>query len=145
VVERHGKNGNIGCGFSSGFNLKSGAFGQSIGHDSHNVIVTGTNHRDMALCANVIREIKGGIVLVQDGQVLDNLPLPYAGLLSTQTVEEVDMNLERLHEIIEDMGCTLPAPFITHSFIALPVIPEVRLTDMGLFDVGQFELISAVL
>ena len=144
VIERHGKNGNIGSGFLQGFNLRSGAFGQSIGHDSHNVIVTGTNHSDMALCANAIREIKGGIVLVQDGHVLDSLPLPFAGLLSTRTVEEVDENLERLHEIIKDMGCTLPAPFITHSFIALPVIPEIRLTDMGLFDVKRFELISVV-
>ncbi|MBE0524782.1 MAG: adenine deaminase [Methanosarcinales archaeon] len=144
VVERHGKNGNIGLGFSSGFNLKSGAFGQSIGHDSHNVIVTGTNHRDMALCANVISEIKGGIVLVEDGQVLDSLPLPFAGLLSTRTVEEVDKNLERLHEKIKEMRCTLSAPFITHSFITLPVIPEIRLTDMGLFDVKRFELISVV-
>ncbi|MCL7413351.1 MAG: amidohydrolase family protein, partial [ANME-2 cluster archaeon] len=144
VIERHGKNGNIGLGFVRGFGLRSGAFAQSIGHDSHNVIVTGTNLTDMALAANAIREMKGGIVLVQDGQVLDRLPLPFAGLLSVQPVEEVAMKLEELHGTIRDMGCTLPAPFITHSFIALPVIPELRLTDNGLFDVERFEIVENV-
>jgi adenine deaminase len=144
VIERHGKNGNIGQGFVRGFNLKSGAFGQSIGHDSHNVLVTGTNHRDMAACANALRKMKGGVVLVHDGEVLESLPLPFAGLLSVRPVEEVAEMLEHLHELIKDMGCTLPAPFITHSFIALPVIPEIRLTDMGLFDVEKFELIDVV-
>jgi adenine deaminase len=144
VIERHGKNGNIGLGFVSGFGLKSGAFAQSIGHDSHNVIVTGTDHADMALAANAIREMRGGIVLVKDGEVLDSLSLPFAGLLSPDTVEEVAMELDRLHGTIKEMGCTLPAPFITHSFIALPVIPKLRLTDMGLFDVERFEMIGVI-
>ncbi|WP_406662418.1 adenine deaminase [Methanolobus sp. ZRKC3] len=141
VIERHGKNGNIGRGFITGLNLKSGALGQSIAHDSHNVIVTGTNYSDMALCANTIRKMNGGIVLVQDNEVLDSLPLPFAGLLSMWPIEKVNNKLENMHETIRDMGCTLPAPFITHSFIALPVIPDIRLTDMGLFDVKKFELI----
>ena len=144
VIERHGKNGNIGLGYVRGFGLRSGAFAQSIGHDSHNVVVTGTNHTDMALAANTIREMKGGIVLVQNGQVLDSLPLPFAGLLSVRPVEEVALKFEELHKTIKDMGCRLPAPFITHSFIALPVIPELRLTDRGLFDVGQYELIDVL-
>ncbi|MCL7415125.1 MAG: adenine deaminase [ANME-2 cluster archaeon] len=144
VIERHGKNGNIGLGFVRGFGLRSGAFAQSIGHDSHNVVVTGTNHADMALAANTIHEMKGGIVLVQDGQVLDSLMLPFAGFLSVRPVEEVANKLERLHSVIWDMGCTLPSPFITHSFIPLPVIPELRLTDMGLFDVERFEIIGVV-
>ena len=144
VIERHGKNGNIGLGFVRGFGLKSGAFAQSIGHDSHNVVVTGTDHADMALAANIIKEIKGGIVLVQDGDVLDSLSLPFAGLLSPDPVEEVALKLEGLHRRIKEMGCTLPAPFITHSFIALPVIPKLRLTDMGLFDVEKFEMINVV-
>ncbi len=144
VIERHGKNGNIGLGFVSGFGLKSGAFAQSIGHDSHNVVVTGTDHADMALAANAIKEMKGGIVLVQEEEVLDSLPLPFAGLLSPDPVEEVALKLEGLHGTIREMGCTLPAPFITHSFIALPVIPEMRLTDMGLFDVEKFEMIDVV-
>lgn len=145
VIERHGKNGNIGLGFVSGFGLKSGAFAQSIGHDSHNVVVTGTDHADMALAANIIKEMKGGIVLVQDGEVLDSLSLPFAGLLSLESVEEVALDLEGLHGTIREMGCTLPAPFITHSFIALPVIPKLRLTDMGLFDVERFEMINVAI
>jgi len=145
VIERHGKNGNIGLGFVSGFDLKSGAFAQSIGHDSHNVVVTGTDHADMALAANAIKKRKGGIVLVQDGEVLDSLSLPFAGLLSPDPVEEVALELDGLHGTIKEMGCTLPAPFITHSFIALPVIPKLRLTDMGLFDVERFEIIEVII
>jgi len=145
VIERHGKNGNIGLGFVSGFDLKSGAFAQSIGHDSHNVVVTGTDHADMALAANAIKKMKGGIVLVQDGKVLDRLSLPFAGLLSPDPVEEVALELDGLHGTIKEMGCTLPAPFITHSFIALPVIPKLRLTDMGLFDVEIFEIIEVII
>jgi adenine deaminase len=145
VIERHGKNGNIGLGFVRGFGLKSGAFAQSIGHDSHNVVVTGTDHADMALAANVIKEMKGGIVLVQDGEVLDSLSLPFAGLLSLESVEDVALELEGLHGTIKEMGCTLPAPFVTHSFIALPVIPKLRLTDMGLFDVERFEMINVAI
>ena len=144
VIERHGKNGNIGLGFVSGFGLKSGAFAQSIGHDSHNVVVTGTDHADMALAANAIKEMKGGIVLVKDGEVLDSLSLPFAGLLSPDPVEVVALELDGLHGTIKEMGCTLPAPFITHSFIALPVIPKLRLTDMGLFDVERFEMIGVI-
>ena len=145
VIERHGKNGNIGLGFVNGFGLKSGAFAQSIGHDSHNVVVTGTDHADMALAANAIKEMKGGIVLVQDGEVLDSLSLPFAGLLSPDPVEDVALELDRLHGRIKEMGCTLPAPFITHSFIALPVIPKLRLTDMGLFDVERFGMIEVII
>jgi len=145
VIERHGKNGNIGLGFINGFGLKSGAFAQSIGHDSHNVVVTGTDHADMALAANTIKEGKGGIVLVKDSEVLDSLSLPFAGLLSPDPVEDVALGLDRLHGRIKEMGCTLPAPFITHSFIALPVIPKLRLTDMGLFDVERFEMIEVII
>jgi len=145
VIDRHGKNGNIGLGFINGFGLKSGAFAQSIGHDSHNVVVTGTDHANMALAANTIKEMKGGIVLVKDSEVLDSLSLPFAGLLSPDPVEDVAMELDRLHGRIKEMGCTLPAPFITHSFIALPVIPKLRLTDMGLFDVERFEMIEVII
>lgn len=142
VIERHGKNGNIGLGFVRGFKLKAGAFAQSIAHDSHNVIVIGADHADMAFAANTLRMMKGGIVLVKEGKILGSLPLPFAGLLSVRPVEEVDVKLRGLHKILKDLGCTLPAPFITNSFVALPVIPEIRLTDMGLFDVKRFDLID---
>ncbi|WP_167879485.1 adenine deaminase [Methanococcoides sp. NM1] len=144
VIERHGKAGNIGLGFIKGIGIRNGAIGQSIGHDSHNVVVTGDNHSDMALCANNIREMNGGICVVNDGKVVDRLELPFAGLLSTLPVEEVEKRLNDLHIAVKSIGCTLPAPFITHSFIALPVIPSLRLTDMGLFDVDNFSLVSPI-
>ncbi|NYT18832.1 MAG: adenine deaminase [Methanosarcinales archaeon] len=144
VIERHGKNGNIGRGFIKGIGIRNGAIGQSIGHDSHNVVVTGDNHSDMALCANTIREMNGGICVVSDGKVVDKLELPFAGLLSTLPVEEVEKRLDDLHMAVKSIGCSLPAPFITHSFIALPVIPSLRLTDMGLFDVNIFSLVSPI-
>ncbi|WP_440951624.1 adenine deaminase [Methanococcoides sp. FTZ1] len=144
VIERHGKNGNIGLGFIRGIGIKNGAIGQSIGHDSHNVVVTGDNHSDMALCANTIREMNGGICVVSDGRVVAKLELPFAGLLSTLPVEDVEKRLNELHTAVKSIGCDLPAPFITHSFIALPVIPSLRLTDMGLFDVESFSLVSPI-
>ncbi|AKB85434.1 adenine deaminase [Methanococcoides methylutens] len=144
VIERHGRSGNIGLGFIKGIGIKNGAIGQSIGHDSHNVVVTGDNHSDMALCANTIREMNGGICVVSDGKVAGKLELPFAGLLSTLPVEEVEKQLNELHSAVKSIGCDLPAPFITHSFIALPVIPSLRLTDMGLFDVEKFSLVSPI-
>ncbi|WP_135611349.1 adenine deaminase [Methanococcoides sp. AM1] len=144
VIERHGKTGNIGLGFIKGIGIRNGAIGQSIGHDSHNVVVTGDNHSDMALCANTIRDMNGGICVVNDGKVVDKLELPFAGLLSTLPVEEVEKRLNDLHMAVKSIGCSLPAPFITHSFIALPVIPSLRLTDMGLFDVDNFSLVSPI-
>ncbi len=143
VIERHGKNGNIGRGFVRGFNLKEGAVGQSIAHDSHNVIVVGTNFEDMALCANTIREIQGGIVLVKD-EVMDHLNLPFAGILSTKSVYDIDKKLKELHAAIGSMGCRLEAPFIQMSFLALPVIPSLKITDMGLVDVERGKIIEVL-
>jgi adenine deaminase len=144
VIERHGKNGNIGRGFVRGFNLKEGAVGQSIAHDSHNVIVVGTNFKDMALCANRIREMQGGIVLAKD-RVLGFLHLPFAGILSTQSAYAVDKKLKELHAAIRKIGCRLEAPFIQMSFLALPVIPSLKITDMGLVDVEKGEIIDALI
>jgi adenine deaminase len=143
VIERHGKNGNIGRGFVRGFNLKEGAVGQSIAHDSHNVVVVGTNFEDMALCANRIREMQGGIVLAKDKEI-DQLHLPFAGILSTQSAHDVEKKLKELHTAIRRMGCRLEAPFIQMSFLALPVIPSLKITDMGLVDVEKGEIIEAV-
>ncbi|NOQ48623.1 MAG: adenine deaminase [Methanococcoides sp.] len=144
VIERHGRNGNIGASFIKGMGIKNGAIGQSIGHDSHNIVVTGTDHSDMALCANTIRSMNGGICVVNNGKVVEKLELPFAGILSTLPATEVEKKLNDLHKAVKETGCTLPAPFITHSFIALPVIPSLRLTDMGLFDVEKFSLISPI-
>ncbi|MCX9012431.1 MAG: adenine deaminase [Candidatus Methanoperedens sp.] len=144
VIERHGKSGNIGRGFVRGFNLKEGAMGQSIAHDAHNVIVVGTNFGDMALCANRLRELQGGIVLAKD-RVLDYLHLPFAGILSTENAYAVDRKLKELYSIIKKMGCRLDVPFIQASFLALPVIPSLKITDMGLVDVDALRVIEPVI
>lgn len=142
VIERHGKTGNIGRGFVRGFDLKEGAVGQSIAHDSHNVIVVGTNFKDMALCANKIREMQGGIVLAKD-KVTDYLRLPFAGILSTENTRDADKKIRELHAAIRSMGCRLEAPFVQMSFLALPVIPALKITDMGLVDVERGKIVNA--
>lgn len=144
VIERHGKTGNIGRGFVRGLGLKEGAVGQSIAHDSHNVIVAGTNFEDMALCANKIKDMQGGIVLAKD-KVIAYLHLPFAGILSTESAYDVDNKSRDLHTAIKKMGCRLEAPFIQLSFLALPVIPSLKITDMGLVDVERERIVEAVL
>lgn len=144
VIERHGKSGNIGCGFVRGFSLKEGAIGQSVAHDSHNVVLIGTNFEDMALCANKIRELQGGIV-ISDGSVIDYLHLPFAGILSTESAYGVDKKLKELHSMVKKMGCKLDAPFIQMSFLSLPVIPSLKITDKGLVDVNKFKIIPVLI
>lgn len=144
VIERHGKSGNIGRGFVRGFNLKQGAIGQSMAHDSHNVILVGTDFEDMALCANKLRELQGGIVLAKD-RIIDYLHLPFAGILSTESAAGADKKLKELHRAVRKMGCRLDAPFIQMSFLALPVIPSLKITDMGLVDVEAFRVIESVI
>ncbi|MCZ7393477.1 MAG: adenine deaminase [Candidatus Methanoperedens sp.] len=143
VIERHGKSGNIGRGFVRGFGMEEGAIGQSIAHDSHNVILVGTNFEDMALCANKIRELQGGIVIAKD-RVINFLHLPFAGILSTESASEVDEKLKELHSMLKKMGCKLDAPFIQMSFLSLPVIPSLKITDKGLVDVEAFKIIPVL-
>lgn len=140
VVERHKATGNVGLGLVKGLGLTRGAMASSVAHDSHNLIVVGTNDRDMVACVDALRESGGGFVIVEDGQVLDHLPLPVAGLMSEAPIEEVAAAGQRLREAAKRLGVPLPAPFITLSFLALPVIPELKLTDKGLVDVVRFEL-----
>jgi len=144
VVERHGKRGSIGRGFISGLSLNGGAVGQSIAHDSHNVIVAGTDFSDMALCANTINKMHGGLVLARDGKILGSLALPFAGILSPLSVDEVAVQLASLEKIIKEMGCALRSPFSALSFLTLPVIPRYRLTDLGVVDVENSRLIEPV-
>ena len=141
VIERHGKSGNIGRGFIRGFSLKEGAIGQSVAHDSHNVILIGTNFEDMALCANKIKELQGGIVIAKE-RVIDYLSLPFAGILSIKSPYEVDTKLKELQITVKKMGCRLGAPFIQMSFLSLPVIPSLKITDKGLVDVDAFKIIE---
>jgi adenine deaminase len=142
VVERHQATGNIGLGLISGFGLKRGALASSIAHDSHNIVVVGTNDEDIFLAIREVERLKGGLVVVAGGQVLDSLAMPVAGLLSEEPLESVVARLERLEQTAVDLGVTLPSPFATLSFLALPVIPELRLTDLGLVDVNGFKLIE---
>jgi adenine deaminase len=146
-IERHAASGKIGLGLIEGFGLQSdGAFGSSVAHDSHNLIVLGTNPRDMLTCVRHLEASGGGFVVATEGRVLADLPLPVAGLMSTEDATAVRGQLERLHRAAEQLGCGLASPFAALSFLALPVIPELRVTPRGLFDVGkqQFVDMSAI-
>ena len=142
VVERYGKNGNIGITFVRGFGMKTGALASSISHDHHNIIVAGTNDEDMTMCVRSIEAMQGGFVIAAGGRVLNKLPLPIGGLLSEQPVGKIIQNLEEINRVYHDIGGSLPAPFMTLSFIGLPTVPELGLTDMGLVDVLKHALIS---
>ncbi len=143
VVERYGKNGNIGISFVKGFNLKRGALASSVAHDHHNIIVVGTNDEDMAACVRAIEELQGGLAIAADGEVLGVLALPLGGLMSKKPVGEVIEILEHITQISHELGGTLPAPFMTISFISLPTVPELGLTDKGLVSVRENALISS--
>lgn len=135
VVERHRATGNIGVGLVSGFGLKKGALASSIAHDSHNIVVVGTSDEDIMTAVKEVERLKGGLVAVAEGKVLASLALPVAGLLSDQPLEIVVSKLEKLEKTAAELGAKLGAPFATLSFLALPVIPEIRLTDRGLVEV----------
>ena len=142
VVERHKATGNIGLGLVTGFGLKRGALASSIAHDSHNIIAVGTSDEDIFTAIKEIERLQGGLVVAAGGKVLASLALPIAGLLSDEPLEVVVDKLEKLEKLANDLGTTLKSPFSTLSFLALPVIPELRLTDLGLVDVNEFRLIE---
>ncbi|MPM64713.1 Adenine deaminase [bioreactor metagenome] len=142
VVERYGKNGNVGVGFVKGFQLKNGALAFSTSHDHHNIVVVGTNDKDMAAAVNEVARLHGGLAATKDGNVIDSMSLPIGGLMSDRCAEDVMCELDRINRAVAGLGCTLPAPFMALSFISLPTVPELGLTDMGLVDVLQHKLIS---
>lgn len=142
VIERHGKNGNIATGFVRGFGLKSGAIASTVCHDHHNIAVVGADYADMALAANHLGQIEGGFVVVQDGQILAQLALPVAGLMSLEPFEVVRDALTDLRHAARRLGVTLEEPFLQLAFLALPVIPALKITDRGLVDVTRFEIIG---
>jgi len=142
VVERHHAAGHIGKAFVRGFGLKRGALASSVAHDSHNIVAVGANDADILLAVQEIVRLQGGLVIAVDGQVVDALPLPVAGLLADSPASTVATRLASLHKIASDLGSHLDAPFVTLSFLALPVIPEIRLTDLGLVDVNTFRLLG---
>jgi adenine deaminase len=142
VIERHHASGGIGLGLIRGFGLQRGALGSSVAHDSHNLIIVGTNDADMAAAARAIADMGGGFVAVADRKVLAQLALPIAGLMSNLPIGAVVAQLSSLQEASRSMGCQLENPFIALSFLALPVIPELKLTDRGLFDVLKFSFVN---
>lgn len=143
VFERHRGTGHVGLGFLGGYGLKEGAVATSIAHDSHNLIIAGTNDRDMALAGNVVRNNRGGLAITARGRVIGELPLPIAGLMSEESAETVDERLEALKEAAAQMGVSKDIdPFMTLAFTSLPVIPELRLNTYGLIDVMRQEVIE---
>ncbi|MEO5807776.1 adenine deaminase [Devosia sp.] len=142
VVERHGLNGNIGRSFVKGFGLKTGAIASSVGHDSHNITVIGANDADMAVAVNRLIELGGGFAVAQDGTITAELALPLAGLMSLEPFETVAHKLHHLRDAANALGCVLPEPFLQVAFLALPVIPHLKMTDRGLFDVDKFDFVD---
>lgn len=143
VVERHNASGNIGLGVLKGLGIKEGAIATTIAHDSHNLIIAGTNDNDMLFAANELEKIHGGIIIVKDGTVLASIPLEIGGLMTYRTYNEIEMDLKKLHTIMKTIAPNINFdPFLTLSFLSLPVIPDLKITDKGLFDVVNFKFID---
>ncbi len=142
VVERHGRNGNIGLGLVQGFGLRQGALASSVAHDSHNLIAVGVEDEDLLTAIEHVAAIGGGIAVAAGGVVRASLALPVAGLMSEERPDQVAAAMEHLLLHAKDLGCSARNPFAALSFLALPVVPEIRLTDGGLVDVGRGGFVS---
>lgn len=143
VIERHKSTGNIGLGIINGLKLESGAIATTIAHDSHNLIVTGVNDEDMLFAIDELKKINGGIIVVKDKKVLASISLEIGGLITSRKSYEVTKDLEALHLSIKEVAPRINFnPFLTLSFLSLPVIPDIKITDKGLFDVRKFEFIE---
>lgn len=142
VIERHHATGNIGKGFIKGIGLKSGAIASTVAHDSHNIMVIGTNDEDMFLAVQELLKSQGGKIAVENGKVLAKLPLPIAGLMSDRNFEEVKKDCVDLSASVKKLGSPLEDVFMVMGFLALPVIPELKITDKGLFDVNIFNFVN---
>ena len=138
VIERHRGSGRKGFGFVRGLGLRKGALASTVAHDSHNLIVVGVSDSDMVVAANTLRDLGGGLVVVSDGQVRAQLPLPVAGLMTAASLEQVVAGKQEVNRAALEVGATLEHPFMALSFLALPVIPKLKLTDQGLVDVESF-------
>ncbi|MBM7570635.1 adenine deaminase [Aquibacillus albus] len=141
-IDRHHQSGQVSLGFTQGFKLQKGAVASTVAHDSHNLLVMGTNEEDMAFAANTLAASGGGMVVVESGKVLAHVPMPIAGLMSDQPLETVVKQVKQLEAAWKELGCPIHAPFMTFSLIALPVIPEIRITNRGIADVTTFQLMD---
>lgn len=144
VVERHHGTGTMGLGFVQGFQLKEGAVASTVAHDSHNLLIVGTNDADMAFAGNKLAEVGGGMVVVRDGEVLALLPLPIAGIMSDRPLAEVAAAVAEVDKAWKTLGCNLVSPFMTMALLALAVLPELRLTNRGLVDTVNFEFVDLI-
>ena len=141
VVERHRATGHIGLGLVTGFGLKRGAMATSVAHDSHNVIAVGVTDEEIYRAVESVRIMGGGLSVVKDNEILAKVPLEIAGLMSGEPLEILVQKLREIKKAAAGLGCALEEPFMALSFLALPVIPELKLTDMGLVDVNKFEIV----
>ena len=143
VIERHKNTGNIGLGVLKGLNIKSGAIATTIAHDSHNLIVCGTNDSDMLFAIQELKNINGGIIIVKDGKVLASVSLEIGGIITARKSNDVISDLNKLHDALKIIAPDINFnPFLTLSFLSLPVIPDIKITDKGLFDVKNFNFID---
>lgn len=145
VVERHKATGNVGLGLVQGFGLAPGALATSVAHDSHNIVAVGVSDEDMLAAVLAVKQMGGGLVAVAEGKVLASLPLPVAGLLSKRSMRDVAEGISECIDAAHKLGCKLEDPFMTLSFLCLPVIPELKLTDRGLVDVREFKFVPMFL
>jgi adenine deaminase len=142
VVERHNATGNVGVGFARGFGLQRGALGSTVAHDAHNVVVVGVDDNDIVAAVAALQKMGGGQVAIDAGQQIGALPLPIAGLVSDRPLREVVEKIEALKAAAAQLGCSLPAPFMSLSFLSLSPIPALKLTDQGLVDAVNMKLTS---
>lgn len=144
VVERHHASGNIGKGFVRGFGLKEGSIASTVAHDSHNIVIVGTKWNDMAKAVSEIVKMQGGMVVVNKGKRIAHLTLNFAGLMSTESIDKVIEKRKKIKKAVKEMGCELESPFMTMSFLSLPVIPELKITEKGLIDVINQEVTNVL-
>lgn len=145
VVERHGKNGRVSTALVTGFKLKKGALASSVSHDHHNIVVVGCNDTDMLAAVRELGRMKGGFAVACDGKVTGSMALPLAGLMSLETPDEVMQKMDCLNATVKEMGCTMASVFMSLSFISLPTVPELGLTDYGLIDVLEHKITELIL
>jgi adenine deaminase len=141
VVERHHASGHMGLGFVKGFGMRKGALASSVAHDAHNVIAAGVDDKDLLMAIHTVVQAGGGMAVVSEGRVLAEMGLEIAGLMSERALGDINQSLKTVQAAADSLGCRCEAPFMALSFLALPVIPALKLTDQGLIDVARFKKI----